>query len=523
MTRIETIGATVALLGTVIFCGSAVGEEGDSLIVPAKSAESLTTLWSPTLEWTLKNESYEGNPFDLVAEVTFTHDSGKHKHVTEMFYAGNNTWKFRFTGTRTGEWTFITRADGKDGTTKDSDLHGRKGTITVNPNPDANAKGFLTNVGNKYAIRDVEGKLRGVSYQVYQNNKGGEAVFNWKTTKKLGDATQEDVDLYLDLAERAGFDSIFDTVAHRWFKDGAIGHNQHNSVNPDLNTFGALDMIITRTHARGKIMHLWAWGDNARHRKWTPVGLPGGINGKVDRRLQRYIAARLGPLPGWTMGYGFDLHEWVDENQVGAWAVYMHEHMGWRHLLMARARSHPALDVVSHPHCGHSYEDAVKNLDRDPKRPHHFGERDGYLRSGYHTMDWTRRHMWRYTIAGGHSGHWGTWRKSYPNPEQPNTHRSFWNHGQRLRLDMARANDRTDGYALATPDRKHLVFYKEDADRVAMDLSGAPGPLPVIAVDTTKAYREINVGKLAPGKHTWSAPRKSDWAIAVGNFDDDGN
>lgn len=488
-------------------------------IVPAEFGESKTTLWSPTLEWTIDNDSYEGNPFDLVAKVTFTHESGENKHVTEMFYAGDDAWKFRFTGTRAGEWTFTTQADGRNGTTKDDDLHGRKGTINVRPNPDTDTTGFLTRVGSKYAIRDGQGNLRGVSYHVYQNDKGAGAVFNWKTTKKLSDATQEDVDLYLDLAERAGFDSIFDTVANRWLKDGAIGHNQHDSVNPDLATFAALDMIITRTHARGKIVHLWAWGDNARHRRWTPVGLPGGINGKVDRRLQRYIAARLAPLPGWTMGYGFDLQEWTTEEQVGAWAKYMHEHMGWRHLLMARARSHAELDVVSHAHCGHSYEDAVKNLKSDPKRPHHFGERDCYRRSGYHTMDWTRRHLWRYTMAGGHSGHWGTWGgKEYPNPEQPKTHRTFWNRKQRLKLDMARADDLIDGFALATPDREHIVVYKEDTESITMDLSDMDGPQPAVAVDTKREYREIDLGTLKPGEHTWKAPHKSDWAIAVGAF-----
>ena len=506
---------------TVSVVSSALAADSAKQIVPAEFGESTATMWSPTLEWTLKNPSHEGNPFDLVAKVTFTHASGKETRVTEMFYAGDDAWKFRFTGTRKGTWTFVTQADGKDGTTKDPDLHGRKGTITVRPNPDANATGFLIAVGNKFATHDGEGRLRGVSYHVYQNDKGAQAVFNWKTTKKLSDATQEDVDLYLDLAERAGFDSIFDTVAHRWLKDGAIGHDQHDSVNPDLATFAALDMIITRTHARGKIVHLWAWGDNARHRRWTPVGLPGGINGKVDRRLQRYIAARLGPLPGWTMGYGFDLHEWTTEEQVGAWAQYMHEHMGWRHLLMARARSHAALDVVSHAHCGHSYEDAVKNLKSDPKRPHHFGERDCYGRSGYHTMDWTRRHLWRYTMAGGHSGHWGTWgNKEYPNPEQPKTHRTFWNRKQRLKLDMARANDLTDGFALATPDQEYFVFYKEDAASITMDLSDMDGSQPAVAVDTTREYREIDLGTLTPGKHTWKAPRKGDWAIAVGTFGD---
>ena len=53
-----------------------------------------------------------------------------------------------------------------------------------------------------------------------------------------------------------------------------------------------LELLITKVHAAGGLVHIWAWGDEAR--RWTPVRW--GKNGKVDKRLQRYIAARLGPL-----------------------------------------------------------------------------------------------------------------------------------------------------------------------------------------------------------------------------------
>jgi hypothetical protein len=79
----------------------------------------------------------------------------------------------------------------------------------------------------------------------------------------------------------------------------------------------------------------WAWGDESR--KWTPIGVGEGINGKEGRRLQRYIAARLGPLPGWSMGYGFDLHEYISKNELRSWQNYLHNRLGWQHLLSARA------------------------------------------------------------------------------------------------------------------------------------------------------------------------------------------
>ena len=78
--------------------------------------------------------------------------------------------------------------------------------------------------------------------------------------------------------------------------------------------------------------HLWTWGDEQRN--MTPARW--GINGNVDKRLQRYIGARLGPLPGWTMGYGFDLDEWVKVSELDVWRDYMHDHLGWPHLLGGR-------------------------------------------------------------------------------------------------------------------------------------------------------------------------------------------
>jgi hypothetical protein len=130
--------------------------------------------------------------------------------------------------------------------------------------------------------------------------------------------------------------------------------------------------------------------------------------------------------------------------------------------------------------------------------------------------------MWRQAIAGGMMGFWGHYPKTYydkgpyPRPEQFVCFRTFWD--GRFLLEMQRARELTDGYALATPDQEHFVFYKEGTEKITMDLSDMAGPQPAVAVDTTKEYREIDLGTLEPGEHSWKAPRESDWAIAVGTF-----
>jgi hypothetical protein len=466
-------------------------------------------------EWQLTTPSVSGNPFDLDASVTFSPQGGGDPITPGMFYdgssGGNEVYKFRFTGIEAGKTYDITTSS------SNSSLHGKTGTITVNPNSNPDATGFVTSVGTKYAIQRSGGQVQTISPHVYGHWDGKDGLLHWTSTRKVSDATPSDVDFYMDLADRDGFDWVFhDVIGNRWFKDGAVGHDEHSSVNPDLDTFEALDMIITRTRERGKFSQFWAWGDEAR--RWTPVGV-GGINGTEDKRLQRYIAARLGPLPGWTMGYGFDLHEWVSESQVGEWAEYMHEHMGWDHLLMARARSHSELDVVSHAGLLHSYQDAVDNLD-GATRPQHFGERDNYMRTGSHTMDWTRRHVWLYTMAGGHSGHFGDWNGEYPNPEQLRTHLTFWTENDRFKPDMVRANALTgagDAYVLATSDDDSLVvIYQEGTDEITVDLSGYAQAMNVIAVDTVEAYHEMYLGTLDNlSGQVIDLPHGSDWAVAL--------
>lgn len=505
------------------FARAADGPSAQKLMVAAQFGSNTATMWSPTLEWTLKNDSFDGNPFDLVAKVTFTHESGKATRTTEMFYAGDDTWKFRFTGTRLGKWAFRTQADGAGGTTEDGDLHGRKGTVAVAAHPHPRMRGFITHQGNRFA-RQVSGPddLEGFLPNTYMNehrfgNREGKGWTDIRPT--LTDPKR--LKAYLDEVEAHGCNGVFFHVVHQWLKAHVNSYEDHDSVNPDRETFAALETLIVRAHRRGLYAHFWAWGDDAR--KWTPIGLPGGINGKVDRRVQRYIAARLGPLPGWVMGYGFDLTEWTSEQDLEAWAKYLHAHMGWRHMLWGRDRYNDQLDAKSYPgYEVRAYQQIVKDLTSDPDRPHLYEERHSYLRSDELSQEGTRRFMWHQSLAGGMMGFWGHYPQSakyrgpYPRPQQLRCHRDFWQ--GRFLLEMRRANGLTDGYALATPDSLHYAFYKEETDSIEMDLSNAGGPLPAVAVDAKKAYREIDIGPLKPGKHTWKAPRKSDWAVAVGRF-----
>ena len=492
-------------------------DEVNSYGTTTGSVWSFTTRLAAALweyqEWSVENPTWSDNPYDLVATVTFTHTSSSTTHTTEMFYDGGNIWKFRFTGTKTGEWTYVSSSS-------DSELNGLTGSINIPVNPDPDARGFLTNQGNKYAIQvGNSGELKGCLFNVYMNMQDFAYINN------LTSATT--INAYINDAKQYNFDTIFVHVCNNWFDFGSLRWDEHSSEDPDRQTFEALEQVILIARSRGMRVQIWAWGDEER--RWTPIGV-GGINGIPDQRLQRYIAARLGALPGWTMGYGFDLQEWVSETQTGVWALYLHQHFGWQHMVWGRGRTNSELDVVSYSGTSDggqpfSYDDAVSKLNSDLTRPHLYGERFSYMRDGAWTMDNTRRAIWHYSLAGGIGGWWGFFSLGvagsplppYPNPEQLATVNQFW--VGRFLLDMERANTLTDGYCLKTTTNNNYVFYKENTGSVEMDLSGMTAASAAVAVDTKLSYVEIDLGTLSSANHTWSAPYVSDWAIAVGDFD----
>jgi len=487
-----------------------------------------TQMWECT-EWGLPDVAQAGNPFDAAAAVTFHHwDSGVER-TTQMFHDGNNTWRFRFTGTRAGKWTFTTASSV-------AALDGYVGAIHVEHNSDSKIKGFLTHVGNKYAIqvRD-ETDLHGYLFNVFMNRVKYPAYLE-EFGSDLNEVAVKAKACFED-AQANGFEIIFVHMNNNWFKFGVREHNKHSSVDPDPATFRVLETIIRTVHAAGGRVHIWAWGDESR--KWTPKGVPGGINGEADRRLQRYIAARLAPLPGWTMGYGFDLHEWTNETELNAWAKCLHDHMGWQHLLCARGyRLQGPYNINSYDgfgrnvplttteHGPQNFLEVGEDFISDPTRPHLYEERHSYLREGFKLdMDGTRRLLWWEAMTGGMGGFFGFYPDSpypYPNPEQLRTHYDFWHQGGRFLPDMKVALGLVEGRcSLWSPSAQSGVFYREDTDSITVDLPVTTVPQPVVAFDTKKGApvaQPVTISPAGTGRSMFKAPYRSDWVFAAGQF-----
>ena len=352
-----------------------------------------------TLEWTKNNATFSGNPYDLVAKAVFKHPASGSNHTTEMFYVGGNKWKFRFTGTKTGKWTYTTICDGSAGTSKDPDLHGDKGTINVVPQTNPLIKGFLTHKGNKFAIMDRHADdLKGHIFQVYMNQQRFEQQYThssriWDDPIKRKPLIKK----YWDDTRDNGFNAFFVALFYSWFKKGALDANALKPADynaPDLDVFETLEYAIKYAHQRGGRVHIWAFGDNDR--KQTANFIPGGVMGPAHQRIMRYIAARLGPLPGWSMNFGFDTNELPNPKGITSqWAKFINARSGWKHLLCARGWDHPAFGINSYAGFSGSYDltttasgpasyaEIKADMDARKDKPHLYEERHTYERFRY--------------------------------------------------------------------------------------------------------------------------------------------
>ena len=482
------------------------------------------TLWWPYLEWSLDNADHSGNPFDVRASATFTHTESGEQRKTGMFYDGGTTWRFRFTGTRTGEWTFTTSSD-------DPQLNGRTGTVTIEPNPDPDVYGFMTHVGNKWArFKGNDGAVETFVPHYRMTQLGIKHPAEWDRAH-LDDQLRMAVD-------HEGFNGIFVWVAGMFVDADARSYEGAETKDPDIVTFRALERLLKAAHQRDARVHFWYRGDRGQ----DPVSLFGekGARTEGEQRLLRYLGARLGPIPGWVMGYGYDLvpqmfssgtrmedvaDYYHTTEDLSGWGEYLREHMGWRHYLGARDQGKnitytlwPGADWYSRGNWEHAIEyDIVKDIvNSDARKPHAMDERWWLSRLG--SEKGILQNLWICNMAGGVSGIVGSGgdRQGAPfkNEEMFKTFFTFWK--TRFLPSMTPESENL----LTSTDNRHRIYYVQGRSSVTMDLSDFEGELQAVAVDALAPYREIRV-EVRKASTTWKAPHSSNWAVAVGDFADD--
>ncbi len=566
------VRTTMKNLVLILFASSCLVAPGRISSPVHAGQDRTTTLWS-TVDWFVNNEQFNGNPFDIIAAVTFQHDESNEIHRTAMFYTGRNRWCFRFTPTRPGRWSFVTQCDGRDGTGRNAALHEINGIVEVSAEPAGLGRGFITHFGNKWGWSGS----RDVFVPQYVMGRNLDAYYD-RTAERIDEA-KIDRDIREFVIEH-GFTGFHLQGRGRWFNlTGRIGKDP----NPDPRTYEVLETVIRKVYRRGGACHIWMWGSDGKNKGEGPRWLIDGPMNAADKRNLRYLAARLGPLPGWTMGYGYDTENlWASPEELDAWKEFIESHSGWDHLLGSRVgydekglwgrygdRSKAPLNAKHNAPVGDQYmtwlggdymgytsyrplyDRYVKVLEHRPEKPS-FDEDRFRLRNRKewkhkdYSEELTIKGLWHSAMAGGVANIWGNLlpddneggSQSYDHSDVDikhliKTYAAFFRDKRRFRRDFVRDNALADprkgttevpqspsiSVCLRNPDMTNFIFYKEQTAAVGMDLSGMKDPQPAVAVDTQKAYEEIDLGVLAPEKQTWRPPYPSTWAIAVGEFE----
>ena len=505
-----------------------------------------TKVFAPYLEWSLENDSISGNPFDLDAKAVFTHTKTGEKIETGLFYDGSD-YSFRFTAPQTGEWTFKTQSN-------DADLNGFSGTVNVGSAP--NNRGFVVAENGKFAQQMGDGSLEALLPNMAMMSTDIEDYYN--KPGRIDDFVETFIDehgftgVHIPNVAAQLFDLFSKSSTYGTKIDGSQG------VNPDPRAFEVLEDIIAAVHKAGGIVHIWPWGDSARGQ--TPDQLPGGENGAVHQRIMEYMADRLGPLPGWTLGYGFDNFEWTTPKQAAKAADYFNSQSDYDHLTGIRggkdvrdggnhnseANWHRAgQDFADYEHHEPDYDAYVAAYAASNGLPVQSGDRFRIRDTSGPGKDFTAEQtvdtLWISTMAGGASGIYGNLTKnngqilnsnegslSYSSAvqDQISTWNSFFVKGERFVLDSERANDLTGGkskkqYALESKADNHVVIYAEDTKSVELNLARLANDrdwgdgAKVIAVNTSAEYREINLGFVELENQTISLPKSGDWALFI--------
>ncbi len=515
----------LAVLATLPALGAQENPAASRLLPP-----QLGHVHGSFLEWEVTTTAYDGDPYDVQAFAEFMHEAGA-TYTVPLFYAGDDTWRLRFSGPRVGSYSATTRSD-HDG------LAGLDVRATFAPNPDPRAIGFMVPSGDAFAVLVGDGsRARRTIYNVYQRHDSKTDPDGVETAAHLSDDPRvrgRHIEALLDEVERHGMQALFILVGNNWFSwpreyDEPVPDDVPRRTYPDPVTFEILEDVLARAQARRLFVHLWAWGDAENNN--APDGF-GGINSPVDVRLQYYIAGRLGSIPNWTMSLGYDLEEWVSPTEARIWHDTLTSFntlprlVGAREFGVWRGESFELgankFGYFSNDYRPESdfFDHALELFDRAHALPLLYERRFLHTRDDVWDGQTTRRALWQFTLAGGAGGIWGVlWGDGpeYPEPAHLRTHDEFWS--ARFVHDFERPQRLADGtIALHSSDGRRTVLYAEATDRITLDLAPSADARTAIAVDTRAPYVEIELRALgAEGDH-WRAPYASDWAIAIGAF-----
>jgi hypothetical protein len=256
--------------------------------------------------------------WDVQGSCAWTHANGVARRTSTLWYSGlGDTYVYRFGASLPGRWTGTT-------TSPVAALDGLELTVDVEPSSNPNRTGWSGQLGGEptawarqcgpdgQLVKRTPILIMMPNVQSWHDDLGAMRAF------------------VAEFNDNHGFNGgHIATIGRGWFEADSTGNLRTAPRAPDVRTFAALEAAAAEWSERGGWLHLWMWGKGSGG-EFT--SLPGGHNGMESRRINRYIAARLGPVPAWSMGIGWDVEFWADEEKLTWWLDDLIPQLGgWHH------------------------------------------------------------------------------------------------------------------------------------------------------------------------------------------------
>gem|GEM_PF-185525 len=256
--------------------------------------------------------------WDVEGACVWTHENGTTQRTSLVWYSGSgDTYVYRFGGSLPGRWTGITSSPV-------TALDSLELTVEVMPSRNPDRAGWS---GQRPEEPTAWAHQKGPNGELVKNTP---ILIMMPGMQHWFDKPAEMRDFVAEFNDHHGFNGgHISTIGRNWFEADSTDRLRTAPAAPDVRTFEALEAAASEWSERGGWLHLWMWGKGDGG---DFSNLPGGHNGAQSRRINRYIAARLGPVPGWSMGIGWDVEFWADEAKLTWWLDDLIPQLGgWHH------------------------------------------------------------------------------------------------------------------------------------------------------------------------------------------------
>lgn len=281
-----------------------------------------TGLWQ-RFEISIENSSWQGNPFDIILEVTFVSPSGRNLHHLG-FYAGENTWKIYFMPDEKGKWTYQTQSD-------DEDLNNKSGKFTcIHSNLDAP----LICDGKQWRLKNGNGDFPVIWNPAYPDGT------HWGY--RAHSVSDPDTEAALEFAEKVvgarllGIGELL-IAPYDWAKEwpqNAVPYVKGKEGDEFFLPFwDKLNERMDAARDRNMGAYIMLYSDDAL----TPDIFGITPHSEKELRFLRYVIARLACYPHILWDTGIDIGEYRNNDWINWFVSWFSEHDAWKHPVSSRS------------------------------------------------------------------------------------------------------------------------------------------------------------------------------------------